>query len=68
MIDNAEHLVEAVAELTNELILRAPGIQIMVTSQAALRLPSERVFRLEHLAICLDTFRSLEFQRKVITA
>ncbi len=51
VIDNAEHLVEAAAELSNELILRSPGIRILVTSQAALRLPGERVFRLGSLSV-----------------
>ncbi len=51
VIDNAEHLVEAVAQLTSELILRAPRIKILVTSQAALRLPGEQVFRLAPLSV-----------------
>ncbi len=51
VIDNAEHLVEEVAELTSELMLRASGIQILVTSQTALRLPDERVFRLAPLSV-----------------
>ncbi len=51
VIDNAEHLVESVVELASELILRASGIQILVTSQAALRLPGERLFRLGPLSV-----------------
>ncbi len=51
VIDNAEHLVEAVAHLANEILHRAQGVQILVTSQAALKLTGEHLFRLEPLSI-----------------
>jgi predicted ATPase/DNA-binding winged helix-turn-helix (wHTH) protein len=50
-LDNAEHLLVGVAELCRALHHAAPGVRLLVTSQASLRLPSERVFRIESLAV-----------------
>ncbi len=50
-LDNAEHLLEAVATLTQALLGAAPGLHIVATSQAPLRLAEERVLRLGPLAI-----------------
>jgi len=50
-LDNAEHLLEAVAALTKALCDAAPGLRVVVTGQAPLRLAGERVFRLGPLAI-----------------
>jgi predicted ATPase len=49
-LDNAEHLLDAVARLTKALSEAAPGLRIVVTGQAPLRLAGERVFRLGPLA------------------
>ncbi len=49
-LDNAEHLLEAVANLVAALLDGAPGVRVLVTSQAALNLDGERVFRLGALA------------------
>jgi predicted ATPase/DNA-binding winged helix-turn-helix (wHTH) protein len=49
-LDNAEHLLEGVARVTQALLEAAPGLRIVVTSQAPLRLPLERVMRLGPLA------------------
>ena len=51
VIDNAEHLVEAVARLAAAVLARAPGVRLLVTSQAALKVDGERVFRLGPLAV-----------------
>ena len=48
-LDNAEHLLEGVARLCQVLHDAAPGLHIVVTSQAPLRLASERVFRVDPL-------------------
>jgi predicted ATPase/DNA-binding winged helix-turn-helix (wHTH) protein len=50
-LDNAEHLLDSVARLAKALLDAAPGLRIVVTSQAPLRLAAERVFRLGPLAI-----------------
>jgi len=50
-LDNAEHLLDDVARLAQALLDAAPGLRLVVTSQAPLRLASERVFRLGPLAV-----------------
>jgi predicted ATPase/DNA-binding winged helix-turn-helix (wHTH) protein len=50
-LDNAEHLLDAVAGLAKALFDAAPGLRIVVTSQAPLRLAAERVLRLGPLAV-----------------
>src|SRR5207253_2217296 len=49
-LDNAEHLLADVARLVAALIEAAPGLRLLVTSQAPLRLAAERVFRVGPLA------------------
>ena len=50
-LDNAEHLLEAAARLAQALLDAEPGLRLVVTSQAPLRLAQERVFRLGPLAV-----------------
>lgn len=50
VLDNAEHLLEAVAALVQALLDGAPGVRVLVTSQAALNVGGERLFRLGALA------------------
>jgi predicted ATPase/DNA-binding winged helix-turn-helix (wHTH) protein len=50
-LDNAEHLLEAVAGVAQALLDAGPGLRLVVTSQAPLRLAQERVLRLGPLAI-----------------
>lgn len=50
-LDNAEHLLDAVALMAQALLDAAPGLRLVVTSQAPLRLASERVLRLGPLAL-----------------
>ncbi len=50
VLDNAEHLLEAVATLVQALLDGAPGVRLLVTSQAALSLGGERLFRLGALS------------------
>jgi predicted ATPase/class 3 adenylate cyclase/DNA-binding winged helix-turn-helix (wHTH) protein len=50
VLDNAEHLLEAVAALVQALLEGAPGVRVLVTSQAALNIGGERLFRLGALA------------------
>ncbi len=46
VLDNAEHLAGAVADLARELLASAPGLRLVLTSQIPLRLPQEHVLRL----------------------
>ncbi len=50
-LDNAEHLLDAVAGVAKALLDAAPGLRMVVTSQAPLRLTAERVLRLGPLAV-----------------
>jgi predicted ATPase/DNA-binding winged helix-turn-helix (wHTH) protein len=51
VIDNAEHLLEAVAQLAQAITAGAPEVHILVTSQVSLKLDNERVFRLSVLSV-----------------
>jgi predicted ATPase/class 3 adenylate cyclase len=51
VLDNAEHLIDEVARLSNAIVTGAPGVRLLVTSQVVLKVDPERVFRLGPLAI-----------------
>jgi len=51
VFDNAEHLLQAVAELACAVLAAAHGVRMLVTSQSALQVTAERVFGLEPLAV-----------------
>lgn len=51
VLDNAEHLVGTVADLTDALRRRLPGLHLLVTSQVPLGLPGERLDRLQPLPV-----------------
>lgn len=50
-IDNAEHLLDEVARILQALHQAAPQLQVLVTSQAPLKLANEWVYRLDALAL-----------------
>lgn len=50
VLDNCEHLVEAVAELVAFLISVAPDLRVLTTSRAPLAIAAERVYPLGELA------------------
>lgn len=54
VLDNAEHLVAAVAGLVNTLLLAAPALRVLVTSQLPLRLACEQVLPLAPLGLPAD--------------
>ena len=50
VLDNCEHLTDSVAAVVAALLARAPGLRLLVTSQAPLQLPQEQRLRLGPLA------------------
>jgi len=51
VLDNAEHLLDGVQALVGAIALKAPEVQLLVTSQAVLKLDGEHVFRLGPLSL-----------------
>ncbi|GAA0756569.1 helix-turn-helix transcriptional regulator [Ideonella azotifigens] len=51
VLDNAEHLAEAVSALAAALVAATRALSLLVTSQVPLRAPSEQLFRLAPLAL-----------------
>ena len=51
MLDNCEHLIEAVAVLTERIIAETPGVHILATSREPLRAAGEWVHRLSSLEL-----------------
>ncbi|MEJ0003059.1 MAG: winged helix-turn-helix domain-containing protein [Pararobbsia sp.] len=51
VLDNAEHVIEAVAELVCALVARAPGLRVLATSREPLRVANESIFRVQPLAV-----------------
>jgi predicted ATPase/class 3 adenylate cyclase len=64
VIDNAEHIADAVAELVTDLLSRSPGLRVLVTSQAPLRLSAEQVLPVAGL----DVAASVQLFMSRITA
>jgi predicted ATPase len=51
ILDNCEHLLDAVATLVEVLLRNCPGVRVLLTSQEPTRLPEERAYRLGSLAV-----------------
>ncbi|MDF1603866.1 BTAD domain-containing putative transcriptional regulator [Nocardioides sp. YIM 152315] len=51
ILDNCEHLVEAVADLVSVLVQRTPDLRVLTTSRAPLGLAAERVYQLPQLGL-----------------
>jgi predicted ATPase len=49
LLDNAEHLVDGVADVAGRLLRSAPGLRILTTSREALRLPGEKILQVPSL-------------------
>ncbi|HEY6632431.1 MAG TPA: winged helix-turn-helix domain-containing protein, partial [Rhizobiaceae bacterium] len=49
ILDNCEHLIEAVASLAKRLVREAPGVHVIATSREALRVEGENVHLLSPL-------------------
>ena len=54
VLDNCEHLLPAVAELTRALQRGAPGVHVLATSQEPLKMAGEQAYRLGGLALPVD--------------
>ncbi|HWM71987.1 MAG TPA: winged helix-turn-helix domain-containing protein [Steroidobacteraceae bacterium] len=59
VLDNAEHLIDTVGLLAERIVQKSPHVRQLVTSQAPLRIPGERVYQLDSLDIP-DPTASLE--------
>ncbi len=53
ILDNAEHLVDEVARITNSLLQAATGLKLLATSRESLGVDGERVFRVPSLQVPL---------------
>ncbi len=51
VLDNCEHLVEAVAGLVQVLVTRTPALRVLTTSRAPLGIAAERVYQLPQLSL-----------------
>ena len=51
VLDNAEHLVDAVATLAEAILAAAPGMQLLVTSQRPLQIAGEQLLPILPLAL-----------------
>jgi predicted ATPase/DNA-binding winged helix-turn-helix (wHTH) protein len=51
ILDNCEHLLKAVAEVTAALMSTGPAVRVLATSREALHLASEQIFRLAPLDV-----------------
>ena len=51
VLDGAEHLLDAVAQVVESVLEDAPDVQLLVTSRSALQLDGERVLRLDPLPV-----------------
>jgi len=51
LLDNCEHVLAEVATLVESILRRAPGVHVLATSQAPLRVAGEQVLRLAPLAL-----------------
>ena len=49
VLDNAEHLIDAVARVAERLLAAAPGVRILTTSREALAVPGEAVIQVPSL-------------------
>ncbi|MGY2703233.1 ATP-binding protein [Nocardioides sp. HB32] len=51
ILDNCEHLVEAVADLVSVLVVRTPALRVLTTTRAPLGIAAERVYPLPQLGL-----------------
>lgn len=54
LLDNCEHVLEAVSRLAVHLLASAPNVQMLATSQEVLRVSDEKVYKIAPLAVPSD--------------
>ncbi|MHC1562670.1 helix-turn-helix transcriptional regulator [Actinomycetospora sp. C-140] len=65
VLDNCEHVRDAVAELAGALLSRAPRVRILATSRLSLGVPGETTLPVEGLAVPAATALFLDRARRV---
>jgi predicted ATPase/DNA-binding winged helix-turn-helix (wHTH) protein len=55
VVDNCEHLVDAVARFAESLVMRCPGATVLATSREALRIEGEQIYRIPPLSVPPET-------------
>lgn len=63
ILDNCEHRIDEVAALAMALLAGASGVRMLATSQEALKVPGEQVYRIATLA-CPDIGATLDEARR----
>lgn len=51
VLDNCEHVINAAADLAEQLLLRCPGLRLLATSREALNIPGETLYPVEPLGV-----------------
>jgi predicted ATPase/DNA-binding CsgD family transcriptional regulator len=69
VLDNCEHLVEAVVVLAERVLAACPGVTVLATSRARLLVPHERVFSVPGMRVSGDGGDAVElFLERAATA
>jgi predicted ATPase/class 3 adenylate cyclase len=68
LFDNCEHLIDATAELIDELVARVPELTVLATSREALEIEGERTFRVPSLQGGVDGAAVLLFIERATAA
>jgi predicted ATPase len=57
VLDNCEHMVDACAQLTEQLLDHCPQLRVLTTSREPLRVPGEQTWRVPSLSITAEAQR-----------
>ncbi len=69
VLDNCEHLLDAVADLLERLLAESPGLVVLATSRARLGVPGEWVFTVPGLSVDVDGGDAVDlFEARAIAA
>jgi predicted ATPase len=60
VLDNCEHLIDAVADIVESLLQARPGLRILATSREPLRVEGEQVYRVPSLEVPPEGLRDPE--------
>jgi non-specific serine/threonine protein kinase len=67
VLDNCEHVLDAVSDLSSELLGAARGLRIMATSREVLRVPGEHLWRVPNLTLPQDDDPSVVASSEAVT-